>query len=265
MSSTRSLKRSAAGFALPSAESRRGAIAVLGLLVAAAAVVTARRLAGALQVPLDSANLLTAAALTAAAGAIVRLGWFLPRDDKRIGRLDLAVMAATSVAVAALCSGACSPRNTPLEAELLPWAIIVIEEGLAWLWLLVRGEKNSRSPAGTSPRLPEEKTPDPFIITPEVTQQLVRSVVAGGAEELRGRLRLSFAPRQRTGSVHIALCPPLSVTPEVQVEQIEGPQARIKTAQLLPYGIRFDLKLAAASESPTAVLLQFTARTPPEG
>ena len=45
-----------------------------------------------------------------------------------------------------------------------------------------------------------------------------------------------------------------------------GPQeARIKTAQLLPYGTRLDLKLAAAAEEPTNVLLQFSARTPPGG
>ena len=82
-----------------------------------------------------------------------------------------------------------------------------------------------------------------------------------GPRNSAGWLRLSFAAGQRTGSVHVAFCPPLRVTPEMEVEQIEGPEARIKTAQVLPYGARFDLKLAAAAEQPTTVLLQFTART----
>ena len=92
-------------------------------------------------------------------------------------------------------------------------------------------------------------------------QQLTRSQAADGAEELFGWLRMAFAAGQRTGSIHVAFCPPFVATPELAVEQIDGPQVRIKTAQLLPYGVRLDLKLAAAAEEPTAVLLQFSART----
>jgi hypothetical protein len=47
------------------------------------------------------------------------------------------------------------------------------------------------------------------------------------------------------------------------VEQLEGPEARIKTAQLMPYGARLDLKLAATAEGPCSVLLQFSARAEP--
>ena len=83
-----------------------------------------------------------------------------------------------------------------------------------------------------------------------------------GPNELSGWLRMPFAAGQRTGSMHVAFCPPFAATPELAVEQIDGPEVRIKTAQLLPYGARLDLKLAAAAEEPTAVLLQFSARTP---
>ena len=103
------------------------------------------------------------------------------------------------------------------------------------------------------------------LLPKEVVQQLTRSQAADGTEELFGWIRLPFAPGQRTGCIHVAFCPPLCVTPEVTVEQIEGPDARIKTAQLLPYGARFDLKLAATAEASTAVVLQFLARTPRKG
>jgi hypothetical protein len=73
-----------------------------------------------------------------------------------------------------------------------------------------------------------------------------------------------FAAGQRTGTIHVAFCPSLRVTPELAVEQMEGPEARIKTAQLLPYGARVDLKLASPAQESTTVLLQFTARTPRE-
>jgi hypothetical protein len=241
------------------------AVAVLGPLSAAAAVVMARGMAGALQTPLQPTTLVTVGVLTAAAGVIVRLAWLVPLGANRIRRLDITVMAITAFAVASLCSGVCSPRSTPPEFSLLVRVVIVVEEGWAWLWFFGNWRRNGSSRAKGPSLSPvcETKTPDPFVPA-KVTQQLTRSETADGAEEFSGWLRLPFAPGQRTGSVHVAFCPPLRVTPEVEVEQIEGPEARIKAAQLLPYGARFDLKLVAAAEDPITVLLQFTARTPRE-
>ena len=104
--------------------------------------------------------------------------------------------------------------------------------------------------------LPRQEVPPEGVV-----QQLTRSRAADGTEEISGWLRTSFAAGQRTASVHVAFCPPLAAVPELAVEQIDGPEARIKTAQVLPYGARVDLKLAAASEEPASVLLQFSART----
>jgi hypothetical protein len=61
----------------------------------------------------------------------------------------------------------------------------------------------------------------------------------------------------------VAFCPPFKSTPRLEVQQREGPAARVKTAQLLPYGARLDLKLAAAAEQPLTVVLQFIARFDP--
>jgi hypothetical protein len=60
--------------------------------------------------------------------------------------------------------------------------------------------------------------------------------------------------------VHLAFCPPFSRTPELAVEQLDGPAGKLKTVQLLPYGTRFDLKLAHTLEEPATVLLRFSAR-----
>jgi hypothetical protein len=124
-----------------------------------------------------------------------------------------------------------------------------------------RHASQSEAACGTTSAIEAFETIPPA----EVLQQLTRSQAADGTEELFGWIRLPFAVGQRTGCIHVAFCPPLCVTPEVTVEQIEGPDARIKTAQLLPYGARFDLKLAAAAESSTTVVLQFLARTPRKG
>jgi hypothetical protein len=49
------------------------------------------------------------------------------------------------------------------------------------------------------------------------------------------------------------------------VEQTEGPDVRIKTGQVLPYGVRLDLKLAATPKEPTSILIQFSAWAAGEG
>jgi hypothetical protein len=93
-----------------------------------------------------------------------------------------------------------------------------------------------------------------------VTQQLTRSTTAQGGEVLCGTLRLDLAAGQRTGNLHVAFCPPFAGTPEIAAQQVDGPEARIKIAQLLPYGVRMDIKLVGPSDEPAGVLVQFTAR-----
>ncbi len=93
-----------------------------------------------------------------------------------------------------------------------------------------------------------------------VIQQLTRSSTAQGGDMLCGRLRLDLLAGQRTGNLHVAFCPPFAGTPEITALQVDGPEARIKIAQLLPYGVRLDVKLIAPSDESASVLVQFTAR-----
>ncbi|NLF08575.1 MAG: hypothetical protein GX594_11425, partial [Pirellulaceae bacterium] len=57
----------------------------------------------------------------------------------------------------------------------------------------------------------------------------------------------------------LAFCPPLDSTPKVEIEQIGGPAARIKTAQVLPYGVRLDVKLATSYDESTEILMRLSA------
>jgi hypothetical protein len=91
-----------------------------------------------------------------------------------------------------------------------------------------------------------------------------RRRAAGGTEEISGWLRVTFAAGQRTAAAHAAFCPPLGAMPDITFEQLDGPPARIKPGQVLPFGIRLDLKLSAAAEAPADVLLRFSARAKAE-
>jgi hypothetical protein len=251
---------------------RYAAAAMLGLLVLVALMVVARRFAGALAYPLEPPALFITGALTAIVAAAIRLGWLLPTSISS-PRIDRAVMIATSLGVTTLLACLCLP-GTDIFGMSIFCSLLGIEESWAWAWFL-----RQCSPVVIDH--PSPPTPRPSSLVPlshlapstpdaendvypeEVTQQLTRLQTAAGADELSGWLRTTFTIGQRTGNIHVAFCPPFAVTPELQVEQLDGPDARIKTAQLLPYGVRLDLKLAATAEEPTNVLLQFSARTAP--
>jgi hypothetical protein len=65
-----------------------------------------------------------------------------------------------------------------------------------------------------------------------------------------------LAPGQRSANLHLAFCPPFARSPRISVQQREGPAARVKEGQLLPYGARLDLKLAQAAETATSLVLE---------
>jgi len=93
---------------------------------------------------------------------------------------------------------------------------------------------------------------------PDVVQQLTRSQ-AGDRDVLSGWLRLEFAPGQRNAAAHVAFCPPFARLPLVEVAQLDGPSGRIKTAQVLPFGVRLEVKLGAVPDSAVQCVVRFTA------
>ena len=103
------------------------------------------------------------------------------------------------------------------------------------------------------------QSPPAGIPAEEVLQQLTRSRTADGGELLSGWLRVDLAAGQRTANLHVAFCPPFARVPRISVQQIGGPEARVKTAQSLPYGVRFDVKVAEEGSEASILLLQFAA------
>ena len=181
-------------------------------------------------------------------------------------------MILTSLAVAALGAGLCLPGTSAAGAFLF-WMLLGAEESWAWGWRLRHafemppslGRQAVRTDTahvgasrfhrgGVTSRAAPTLHAEDVVLPKGVTQQLTRSQAADGVEELSGWLRVEFVAGQRTGSLHVAFCPPFAATPELAVEQLDGPEARLKTAQLMPYGARLDLKLAAAAGEPTSVL-----------
>lgn len=95
-----------------------------------------------------------------------------------------------------------------------------------------------------------------------VVQQLRRSTTRDGVDVLRGSLCATFPPGLRSLSVHVAFCPAFVERPRMEFRQTSGPAARVKLAQLLSFGARFDIKLAALSQVDETVVLEISAMHP---
>ena len=165
-----------------------------------------------------------------------------------------------------------SLRGSNASAVVGFWAVIVGEELWAWRCILparrsapvdLPMDREQRAgngePATPGGDLGEDS--EPAEPEADVLQQLTLRAMAEGGQQLSGWLRMPLAAGQRTGSLHVAFCPPFGQMPQVQAEPVSGPGCRIKAAQVLPYGARLDVKLEEPAPDDESVLVWFFARS----
>jgi len=244
---------------------------LVGLLWCAALLIGWRRVAGALNRPLEALVLLAVGGLVAAVAVALRIWWHRLPAESRTSRRDWLIMFLPSAAVLSL-GAALSLRGTGTWALVVFWAMLVGEELWAWRPVVWRRLPGRRKPApGSRPiRVDAVAKPSPHATLPgvidgvpgdDVLQQLTRSQAADGSERLSGWLRTPFAAGQRTAIVHLAFCPQFAKAPELSVEKLDGPEIIRINQAVFSFGARLDLKLAAPAQEPLGVLLQFSARS----
>ena len=102
----------------------------------------------------------------------------------------------------------------------------------------------------------EEELEEP--LDENVWQQMSRMRTEAG-EIITGWVKTEFQPGERTAVLHVAFCPPLLQAPQVQIEQLSGPAARIKVGQVLPQGARFEIRLNTSGTQAETLMLEFVA------
>gem|GEM_PF-1362617 len=97
------------------------------------------------------------------------------------------------------------------------------------------------------------------ILPADVQQQWTRSRLSDGSEQVLATLRAELAAGQRTASIHLAFCPPLADVPELEFEQVDGPDARIQQGELFRHGARLDVRLAEPAATACSVVIELAA------
>ncbi|MDX1961941.1 MAG: hypothetical protein SFX18_02230 [Pirellulales bacterium] len=95
---------------------------------------------------------------------------------------------------------------------------------------------------------------------PAATQEQRRLRLENGQEVIVGSVRVILDATQELAWAHVAFCPPLCTVAEVEIEMQEPAAAKIKTAQVLPQGIRFEVKLPLAATT-REVVWSYAAQT----
>ena len=93
----------------------------------------------------------------------------------------------------------------------------------------------------------------------DVVRRIERSIGPVGEDICAGQIRTGFLPGQRTAAIHLDFCPPFQRVPVLHVEQVEGPDAAVKTSQILPYGARLEIRLAQIGDEYFETRIEFSA------
>ncbi|MGE0608500.1 MAG: hypothetical protein AB7O62_15500 [Pirellulales bacterium] len=240
----------------------------LVLLAFAAVLLLWRRIDGSLAAPAEARLLPLAAVGLAAMAAAVR--WLNRGDGRPLLPLPVTGLYVCLSILLALAGAALSwPRQATAGTAGL-WLVLIVAETLAWRrhWLspTVRGpalfrpaeaEESLREQADSSNDI--ESAEEEPIEDPSVQQQFVRRTLSDGRESVQGTLRSDHAAGQRTAPLHLAFCPPLRQAPALEARQLDGPPARVRVVQSLPYGAKLEVKLDSAALGPATVRVAFFA------
>jgi hypothetical protein len=252
-----------------------------GLGAALAGVLLARRWCDALQRPLDSLGLAMLAIVLAGLATGARLLWRLAARDRLPGTARWQVVFDTMVSASVVgLAAAVSLPESPVVPIAVLWLVVLGGEGATWFVTLRRrishGEETEVA-EGPDANLPVNGPLDQHqesisnlidacceddesseTLPTGVSQRLTRAR-EDGVEMIFGILRCDFASNLRQQNIHIAFCPPLNSRPELTVDQVDGPTARIRATVVESYGAGMEVKLQSASSEPASVQIQFYA------
>ena len=78
---------------------------------------------------------------------------------------------------------------------------------------------------------------------------------------MRGRLTIAVPAAAKAAAGHIGFCPAFAATPEVEVTtEYDGVEVTVMAAEVLPWGVRVECRLAEPAEEPLEIPVDLVAR-----
>lgn len=242
---------------------------VVAVLLAVGALITGRRLLGAIESDLSPDAMLLTAIVAAIVISSTRIAWrrnFPLETPADLSTTDQLLGWGSSTALALLAIGCCYPANR--TTDWLIWLPILVADQLWRQNFFDSGEPWVPSDldqidwaAGPLPLAGPSPT-DP-LPTGNMVQQLYRLQDEQGCEVIYGTVRADFVAGQRTAVVHVGFCPPLSYLPEIEAEALPGLTAKVKVVQAMAHGTRLDVRLSAPASSDCQLWIDMAAQPHP--
>jgi hypothetical protein len=236
-----------------------------GLLLAACGLLVAgRRLVGAFAGPTAGWEF----AAVVAGGAVVLLA--TEQACRLGGARAAAALARCGVASAILAVGL--PRDLGSWTSSATPIAAVAAAGLALvapLLVLAPPAARDRRPARPAPAARDERRPRrrrpraaPSAPPGRLSQRQERYRLDSGAECIRGRIHLEVPAGARSAQGHIGFCPAFAEMPEVRVATpYDGVEATVAAAEVVPWGVRVECRLAEPAEEPIEIPVDVLAST----
>jgi hypothetical protein len=242
----------------------------LALLVMAAALLMARRMAGAFAEPLPGGWLVVAALL------LVGVVWLLRRINPVLGTEYLVLStpksrtagAAIPGLAAALVLVAITLPGTPGLAVAVAWFLFIVAEAATWLPQLLRRNPMRIADRQRGVAMPQEGSEEQLESIPDaVVQQITRERTPEGDEAIHAVLRVPMEAGDNLAVAHLAFCPPLPGEPTLAAHVLDdsGAEPRITLAQ--SFGARIEVRMSRAGQSAASALIEVigTARAEASG
>ncbi|MFM8292394.1 MAG: hypothetical protein ACKOC4_11930 [Planctomycetia bacterium] len=201
--------------------------------------------------------------------------------------LPVAAAGAALVALADAAALAGGPRRASLVARagvvLAMTALVLPPRAATWLdgaattlavaiaaaaVALVPRAKAARETARVRPRAdsmlrqPRRSRPAAERVPGHLRQRFTRYETPAGADCLQGRINVAIAAGARTAHGHVGFCPAFEVTPAVEVAtEYDGVEATVAAAEVLPWGVRVDVRLAEPAEEPLEIPVDLVVRS----
>jgi hypothetical protein len=116
--------------------------------------------------------------------------------------------------------------------------------------------------ADATPRQPRRSRPATERVPGHLRQRFTRYETPAGSDCLQGRINVAIAAGARTAHGHVGFCPAFEVTPAVEVAtEYDGVEATVAAAEVLPWGVRVDVRLAEPAEEPLEIPIDLVARS----